>query len=128
MTARQEQLARPGFWPILRRALQRRCPNCGQGKLFASYLKQVEHCAACGERYAHIRSDDAAPWLTILVVGHIVIPLVIFTEKRVSWPEWESMTVWPGLTLVLALLILPYSKAIFLSAIWATKGPGSEQN
>jgi len=126
--ASEEMALRPGFWTVLRRALQWRCPNCGEGKLFASYLKQVDHCDACGEKYGHIRSDDAAPWLTILVVGHIVIPLVIVVEKQVSWPNWVSMTVWPGLSLVLALLFLPYAKAIFLSAIWATKGPGSERN
>ena len=33
------------------RALLGRCPACNDGKLFRSYLKQVENCAACGERF-----------------------------------------------------------------------------
>ena len=42
-----------------------KCPNCGAGALFRSYLKQVDHCAVCGESYGKIHADDGPPWLTI---------------------------------------------------------------
>ena len=104
---------------VMWRALVGRCPNCGQGKLFESYFKQVDHCAVCRERYGHIRSDDAAPWLTILVVGNITVPIILVAERLTSWPTWVSMTVWPAFDLALALVALPRAKAVFLSAIWA---------
>jgi len=47
---------RPPLWLAIRRGLACRCPNCGGGRLFASYLKQVDACAACGEPLGHIRS------------------------------------------------------------------------
>ena len=50
-----------------------RCPNCGRGRLFRAYLKPVETCAECHESLKHIRADDGPAWLTILVVGHIVV-------------------------------------------------------
>ena len=118
---------RPGLAIVIRRALIGRCPNCGQGKLFASYLKQVDSCAACSERYGHIRSDDAAPWLTILVVGHIAVPIVFAVERLTSWPIWLAMTVWPAFALVLGLVVLPRAKAVLLSIIWAIQAPGSEK-
>lgn len=127
-TRKGEWHVQRGLWGVIRRSLALYCPNCGEGKLFASYLKQVEQCARCGEHYGHIRSDDAAPWLTILVVGHIVIPIIIVTEKHVSWPDWVAMTVWPGFALALTLFVLPRAKAVFLGVIWATRAPGSERN
>ncbi len=84
MTIEAPGRARPGLGIAIRRALLRRCLNCGEAGLSASYLKQVERCAVCGERYGHLRSDDAAPRLTILVVGRIVMPLLLAVETRVS--------------------------------------------
>lgn len=104
-----------------------RCPSCGQGKLFASYLKQVESCAVCNERFGHIRSDDAAPWLTILVVGHIAVPVVFAVERVTHWPVWVAMTIWPAFALVLGLAVLPRAKGVLLGVIWAVRAPGSER-
>ena len=64
----------------IRRAVLHRCPACGEGKLFKSYLSQVENCAACGERFGHIRADDAAPWGTIILVGHVFLPLAFMVD------------------------------------------------
>ena len=58
------------------RGAKRRCPDCGEGKLFDSYLKPTSACKACGAGYDHIRTDDFAPWLTIIVLGHIMVPLM----------------------------------------------------
>jgi uncharacterized protein (DUF983 family) len=109
-------------------ALAGRYPNCGGGRLFASYLKQDDRCAVCGEPLGHIRSDDAAPWLTILVVGHVVVPITLAFEMRTSWPDWVSMTLWPILALALAVVVLPRAKGLFLGLIWSTGAPGSERN
>ena len=112
---------------VILRALRQRCPNCGRGNLMASYLKQVQCCAVCGEDFGHIRADDAPPWLTILLVGHIVVPLAYEVERHTVWPVWVAMIVWPLLALGLALLILPRAKALFIAIIWATRAPGSER-
>lgn len=117
---------RPGLGTALMRALRGRCPNCGQGRLMRSYLKPVEACLSCNEAYGHIRSDDAAPWLTIMIVGHIVVPTVLMVEQNTSWPAWVAMTAWPAIAFALALLVLPRAKTLFLGLIWATRAPGSE--
>lgn len=108
------------------RAMTGRCPACGQGALFKSYLKPVDHCAACGEAWGHIRADDAPPWLTILIVGHILVPLALPVEAMELWPRWVSMTLWPALALVMSLLILPRAKGVFIAVIWKTRALGSE--
>lgn len=110
---------------ILKRALAGRCPNCGKGPLFRAYLKPVDHCTACGERYGHIRADDGPAWLTILVVGHICAFLLLVVLPRTNWPEWVSMIVWPVTALGLALILLPRAKGLFIALIWRTNCTGA---
>lgn len=116
---------RPSVGTAIGRGLSGQCPACGRGRLFASYLKQVESCETCGEAFGHIRSDDAAPWLTILVVGHLMVPLILIVEVNVDWPLWLSFSVWIPLILAATFAVLPKAKGVFLGAIWAMKAPGS---
>ncbi|MEQ8246209.1 MAG: DUF983 domain-containing protein [Alphaproteobacteria bacterium] len=117
---------RPRFGAAVRRALRGRCPNCGEGRLMRAYLKPVERCAVCAERFGHIRADDAGPWLTILLVGHLVVPAALLVEQNTQWPAWLAMTVWPLAALALSLLVLPRAKTLFIGIIWSTGAPGSE--
>ncbi len=126
MIEEHDEVARPAAGAAMWRGLRGRCPACGEGRLFARYLKPVQCCAACAAPLGHVRSDDAAPWLTILVVGHIVVPLMLSVERVSQWPEWVAMTFWPLVALALTLVVLPRAKGLLLSLIWATRAPGSE--
>lgn len=106
------------LWPQLKRSLRGRCPSCGEGRLFSSYLKPVKTCSVCQEAYGHIRADDGPAWLTILIVGHILVPLILEFEKNSTWPLWVPMVLWPSLALILALLILPLAKGFFITILW----------
>ena len=106
-----------------RRGILGRCPACGEGKLFRAYLKQVDNCAACGEAFGHIRADDAAPWLTIILVGHIFLPFAFLVN--VDWmPLWAAMSMWSLCFAAIALAILPRAKALFIAVLWHTRAPG----
>lgn len=110
---------------VMVRGLWGRCPRCGDGKLFASYLKSVDHCTKCGEAYGHIRADDAPAWLTILLVGHVLAPILLHVVPNSDWPDWVSMIVWPTFAFLLALIILPRVKGFFISIIWRNNGAGA---
>ena len=94
----------------LKRGLAERCPNCGQGKLYARYLKVEPVCGSCGHDLARYPADDGPAYFTILIVGHLVVaPLLLF-----PW-IWEGdpavvlpLTLIP--LLVLTLLLLPRIK------------------
>ncbi len=120
MDSRSEEVARD-LSLALRRGAMGRCPNCGKGKLFRGYLKPVDACAYCRESFAHIRADDGPPWLTILVVGHIVVALALIVESNANWPAWFSIALFSTLAVVLALLVLPRAKGIFIGVIWASR-------
>jgi uncharacterized protein (DUF983 family) len=105
------------------RALRGRCPCCGEGKLFRSYLKQVDRCSVCSESFGAIRADDAAPWLTIIVVGHVFLPLA-FTVDLGFLPFWAEMASLTGVFVLLSLLLLPRAKGLFIAILWMTRAPG----
>jgi uncharacterized protein (DUF983 family) len=109
-----------------RYALLGRCPCCGQGKLYRAYLKQVDACSACGEKFGEIRADDAAPWLTILIVGHVFLPLALIYAAASTLPSWASATILSALFAGLSLAILPRAKALFIAILWHTGAPGSK--
>ena len=116
-----------GFWTAVLRGMRCRCPRCGSGTLFRAYLKPVDVCARCHEKLGHIRADDGPAWLTILIVGHILAPLLLIIQPRISLPDWLAISLWCAVSLSLLLTLLPRSKGAFIAAIWQTKGPGSEK-
>ena len=115
------------FWPIVRRSISGRCPNCGKGELFSSYLKPVQQCAVCGEPLGHIRADDGPAWLTILLVGHILATFLLIILPKIDWPDWMITTVIMILTLILGFAILPRAKGFFIGMIWCSGCIGSEK-
>lgn len=104
-----QTMQRP-FLVGMRRGASFRCPNCGSGGLFRKYLK-VQACAACGHDNTVYPADDAPPYFTILLVGHLVIaPLLAFPF------------VWEMEPAVVAAITLPILAAITLAVLPAVKG------
>jgi len=95
-----------------------RCPNCGAGALFRRYLKPVATCARCGEPFGEIRADDFPPYLTILIVGHVVVPLILLAQ-RFGWSMDVQIAVWPAVTLAFTLALLPRCKGAIIGLMWS---------
>lgn len=117
---------RPSFARALARGLRLRCPRCGQGRLYRAYLKPVASCAACHEALGHIRADDAPPYFTIFIVGHLVVGLALFVEMEFHPPMWVHMTTLPALVLALTFGLLPVVKGTLIGLMWRLKLRGDE--
>lgn len=109
------------------RGLKRSCPHCGTGNIFKGYLKLSDHCSDCHAQTGEIRADDLPPYLTIFLVGHIVMPLLIYVEVAYQPEIWLQMTVWPVITLLLTLSFLPFIKGGAVGLMWHLKLKGDEQ-
>ncbi|MGA8612187.1 MAG: DUF983 domain-containing protein [Xanthobacteraceae bacterium] len=117
----------PSTPTALIRGVLGRCPRCGQGRLLHHYLKIVDHCSICGEPYGHFRTDDAAPWLTILVVGHMTVPIILICELNFQLPLWLALVIYLPLIVGLTLMLLPRCKGVIAALMWAMKAEGSEK-
>ncbi|MFN4283578.1 MAG: DUF983 domain-containing protein [Alphaproteobacteria bacterium] len=103
------------------RGLRRRCPRCGEGASFRGYLKIAAHCPACGVDLGSYRADDAPPYVTIFIVGHIVVPAMLLLEQSAHPATWVHMALWLPLTLALTLALLPAVKGALLGVQWALR-------
>lgn len=110
--------ARP-LLPAILSGARGRCPSCREGRLFRAYLKVADHCPGCAEALHHQRADDAPPYLTILVVGHVIVPLALALERTVQPPLWLHMAVWLPLASLAALALLPVAKGALVALQWA---------
>lgn len=118
---------RPSTLTALFRGALGRCPRCGKGRLLHHYLKMVDCCGVCGEPYSHYRTDDAAPWLTILVVGHLTVPIILIVEENFQPPLVLAFAIYLPLIVSLTLFLLPRCKGVMAAALWALKAEGSEK-
>lgn len=121
--------ARPLAASIMR-GLRGRCPACGEGKLFRAFLKPVDHCANCGEALHHQRADDLPPYLSIFIVGHIVVGGYMFGERIVDLNSWQHLAFWVPVTLILTLLMMQPLKGGVIGLQWALRmhGFGGEED
>ncbi len=106
-------------WQAMRRGLAQKCPACGDSALFSSYLKVHDTCPTCKEELHHQRADDAPPYITIFIVGHIIIPGILILEKVYAPATWIHYVIWLPLMLILSLTILPRIKGLFVGLQWA---------
>lgn len=106
------------------RGLCSQCPNCGEGRMFRSFLKVNPTCDTCSLALDGHRADDMPPYITIMIVGHVIVGLNLMVEQSSDWPLWWHMALWPSLTLVLALLIMQPVKGALIAYQWALRMHG----
>lgn len=110
--------------PAMLRGFRRRCPACGKGAMFEGYLKVRDTCPACGEELFHHRADDGPAYLTILIVGHLMAPLIMWAF--VGWrpdPLVLSAVFATG-CVALSLFLLPRLKGMIVGIQWANRMHG----
>jgi uncharacterized protein (DUF983 family) len=93
------------------------------GRLFKGYLAVQPRCLVCDHDNAQYRADDAAPYFTILVIGHLVIgPLLVFPFILSAPIGLVLGTTLPALAVV-TLGLLPVIKGAVIGGLWALRAP-----
>ena len=106
------------------RGFNRRCPNCGEGAMMRSYLKVNDRCAECGEALHHHRADDGPPYLTLLIVGHIVGPLMLAYYVAYEPSPMAFIAIFGTMSVVMSLWFLPRLKGLIVGVQWANRMHG----
>ncbi len=120
-TAAADETSKPkrGVFQAMLRGALRHCPACGEGRLFGRYLKVADHCPVCNEALHHHRADDAPPYFTIFIAGHLLVPLLIAFEVALRPPLWVHAAIWVPVTLAMCLALLPVVKGAIVGLQWA---------
>ena len=110
----------------LLRGLAGRCPDCGQGKLFAGYLKVRPTCEHCGHATGEYRADDGPAYFTVLLVGHLIIAPMLAFEFIRTWNPWLLVAVTLPSLALLTLALLRITKGGLIGVLWATRAGGRQ--
>lgn len=102
----------PGtFLQAARRAVAGRCPRCGAARLFRKWLKPVERCPACSQDWSHARADDIPAYISILLTGHLLAPVIILLAGDIQLSP-----------LAAGFVILPLATVMVLAGLQPIKG------
>ena len=115
-------------WAAMRRGFRGRCPRCGEGKLFRAFLKVDNKCSVCELDYTPHRADDLPAYLVIVIVGHILVPIILWIETDYAPALWLQMAIYLPVTLIASLALLQPVKGAVVGFQWALRMHGFDEN
>ncbi len=88
--------------------LKRRCPRCGEGRLFRGYYTLVEKCSACGLDFHGTEGDSwAFMYLGTAGLTGFMVVLLLLLRPLAAEASPALQTAGRAGILVLALLLIP---------------------
>ncbi|MHA1548823.1 MAG: DUF983 domain-containing protein [Alphaproteobacteria bacterium] len=67
----------------------------------------------------HHRADDAPPYFTMLLVGHITVPAILAMQMHTRLADITYLAIWLPLTALFALALLQPIKGATVALQWA---------
>lgn len=106
-------------WRLVSRAIRRRCPRCGGGDVWVSFMRLRPRCPRCGLELDRGESDYFYGAYLLNFVAAELVPVVVFVVALIAtWPTppWNALT---AVTVVLAVVapiaLYPTTKALWLA-------------
>jgi uncharacterized protein (DUF983 family) len=114
--ARRASVART-FW----RGARLCCPQCGARTLFRAYLKLSPACPRCGASFADMETADVAPYVTVMLMGLIVMPITLVLVLNSGLDAELMLAPTLALAVLSALLLLPRVKGVLAALLWRAR-------
>lgn len=105
----------------VRAGLAGRCPRCGQGRLFAGFLKVRPACDACGLDLSAIETGDGPTSFIMQIAGFLVGFSALFTEIRFHPPMWLHLVLWLPLVALLSLGLMRPGRGLMIGLQYKTR-------
>ena len=97
--------------PVLKAALGRKCPRCGEGKLFKNVLEIRERCECCDLDYAQVDTGDGPAVFVIFILGFLVVIGAVMLDFAYEPPIWVHLLIWLPVTVLGSIALLAPMKA-----------------
>jgi len=115
---------------LFSRALRLRCPNCGQGRLFTSWLRMRERCPVCGLRLERGEEGyQVGSYMFNIVAAELVFAALFLGAVVLTWPTppWKVLE-YGGIALMVVapFVFFPFSKTLFLAFDLLFRPAGSD--
>jgi uncharacterized protein (DUF983 family) len=100
------------------RGAHNRCPRCKEARLFLRFLKPIPHCPHCGQDWRHQQADDFPAYVSILVTGHLMAPLIIVLVRNAELSLSALIAIILPLALILLIGMLQPAKGAIIALQW----------
>lgn len=101
--------------------LGRKCPQCGQGKLYGSLLTVKDECEICGLDYSLVDSGDGPAVFVILILGFVVVLGALEVDSMFAPPYWAHAIIWGPVIIFGAIGLLSPFKATLIALQYHNK-------
>ncbi|RFC64557.1 DUF983 domain-containing protein [Fulvimarina endophytica] len=105
----------------VRAGLAGRCPHCGEGRLFAGFLKPARSCDVCGLDYGFADTGDGPVVFVILIIGFLVCGLALWLQVAMEPPLYVHFLIWLPLAVILTLPLMRLLKGVTLTLTYANR-------
>jgi len=106
---------------IFQRGRRHKCPKCGEGDLYQSFLKLRDKCPNCGLKFDAWAAADAPSFFVMCFVITVIPILALIVEMKYEPAFWLHAVVWTPAVLISCLWLLPIVKSIWLGLEYKNK-------
>ncbi len=111
------ELPRSGIRAAIRGA-SNHCPSYGSKPLFARYLKPIARCEVCSQDWTPQQADDFPAYVSILITGHVLAPIIIALASQWDVPTWLLMGLILALAAGMMIALLQPAKGAIIAMQW----------
>lgn len=87
------------------------CPRCKEATLFLRFLQPRPYCPECGQDWTLQQADDFPAYVSILITGHLMAPLIIALVRDAGLSAAALIAV-----------VLPAAMALMIGMLQPAKG------
>lgn len=107
--------------PPFSSGLNGRCPECGEGRLFAGFLTFATGCEACGADFSDEDAGDGPTVFVIFIVGIFIVPMALAFQLIANAPMWLVLTIWIPIIILVCLALLRLMRGVMFNLAWVNK-------
>jgi uncharacterized protein (DUF983 family) len=112
---------------VFARVLRRRCPQCGEGELFAGFARLEKACQRCGLVFRREQgAQTGTMYLTAAVSEVFAAALILLFWWGFDWTPAVFVLVTAPLVLAFSVFFLPVAQALWVGVEYATDLEGHE--
>ncbi len=106
---------------VWKAGLKCRCPRCGEGHLFETFLGFGNQCSECGLDFSSADAGDGPAFFVMFLVAILVTPPVLIVQILFDPPAWGQALIWSPVVIVLSAYLLRPFKGLLFALQWENK-------